>query len=81
MDTIAALEGLGLVLPTPAYLVGALLFGLIGLAAFRSGRRNARPRLKWLGLALMLYPYALSTTWSLYLVGALLCLGAWIWRR
>ena len=32
-----------------------------------------RPRTRWLGLALMLYPYIVWQTWLLYLVGAGLC--------
>lgn len=78
MDTLSALQALGLELPSPAYLVGALVFGLIGWAAFRFGRRRERPRTRWLGLALMLYPYAVSRTWLLYAVGALLCAGIWL---
>ncbi|CAD5372889.1 conserved hypothetical protein [Rubrivivax sp. A210] len=65
----------GLTLPTPAYLFGALLFGILGLAAFRYGRQNERPRAKWMGVALMLYPYLVAQTWLLYLIGVLLCLA------
>lgn len=73
MDDLAALKSLGLELPSPAYLVGAIVFGLIGLAAFRRGRKSERPRTWWLGIALMLYPYAISRTWLLYAVGTALC--------
>ncbi len=67
------LQSLGLELPSPAYLVGALVFGLIGFVAYRQGKRLGRPRTRWLGVALMLYPYVVPQTWALYLVGALLC--------
>ena len=75
MDSIALLQSLGLDLPSPAYIVGAIVFGLVGMAAFRFGRQRDRPRTVWLGVALMVYPYAVSRTWLLYGVGALLCAG------
>jgi len=75
MDTLGALQSLGLELPSPTYIVGAIVFGLIGWVAFRRGRKLERPRTRWLGLALMLYPYAISNTWLLYGVGAALCAG------
>ena len=72
MDNIATLQSLGLVLPAPAYLMGAIVFGLIGFAAYRYGKKAERPRTKWLGVVLMVYPYATSQTWALYLIGVLL---------
>jgi hypothetical protein len=74
------LAALGLELPGPAYLFGAILFGVIGWAAWRHGRKTGRPRAKWLGVALMLYPYAVSRTWLLYAVGAGLCAALWLDR-
>ena len=73
---IETLSAMGVELPGVAYLVGALLFGTIGLVAFWKGRRNQRPRVKWIGVALMLYPYVVWNTTLLYAVGVLLC-GAW----
>ncbi|RQO53488.1 hypothetical protein DBR47_24015 [Paucibacter sp. KBW04] len=75
MDSIQQLQAMGLELPSPAYLFGALMFGLIGLLAFRHGRRQQQPRRLYLGLALMLYPYLVSSTVLLYLLGALMCGG------
>ena len=75
MNDLPALQSLGWVLPSPAYLFGAILFGLIGFAAFRFGRKRGRKRTLWLGVALMAYPYAISHTWLLYTVGAALCAG------
>jgi hypothetical protein len=80
MDSSAALQSLGLALPSPAYIFGAIVFGLAGLAAWRYGRKTERPRTKWLGLALMFYPYAVSRTWLLYAVGAALCAAVFIDR-
>lgn len=76
-DTLA---GLGLALPTPAYLFGAIFFGLIGFAAYRYGKRLALGKVKWIGVALMVYPYAISGTVLLYVVGVALCLGLYFWR-
>jgi MFS family permease len=81
MNELDALHGLGLSLPTPAYLFGLIFFGLAGYALFRFGRRNERPRLKWIGLAMMLYPYLITDTVGLYVVGSLLAAMAWLMRR
>ena len=75
------LPTLGFSLPSPAYLFGAIFFGLIGLAAFRSGRRQKRPRLWGIGLALMLYPYVVSRPWLVWTVGTALCVGLWLDRE
>ncbi|MBS0317439.1 MAG: hypothetical protein JSR49_09985, partial [Proteobacteria bacterium] len=58
MNQPSALGSLGLTLPSPAYLFGAILFGLIGIAAWRWGKKTQRPAAKWLGVVLMFYPYA-----------------------
>lgn len=81
MDSLQTLQSLGISLPSPAYIVGAVVFGLIGIAAYRWGKRTGRPRSKWLGVALMFYPYAIAQTWLLYVVGAALCLGIFIDRN
>ena len=80
MENIAALQALGLELPSLAYIVGAILFGLIGLAAFRRGRKTGSRSTLWLGVALMVYPYAVSRTWLLYVVGIALSAAAFTWR-
>jgi hypothetical protein len=66
--------------PTPAYLFGAIVFGLVGLAAFRHGRKSGQARPLWIGLALMLYPYLVSNTAALYALGALLCVALFLGR-
>ncbi|CAN5754119.1 hypothetical protein BH11PSE8_BH11PSE8_07180 [soil metagenome] len=80
MDELNALQSLGLTLPSPAYIVGAVVFGLVGIGVYRHGKRVARPRTRWLGVALMLYPYAVSPTWLLYVVGCALCVAAYMDR-
>ena len=80
MDNSSVIQSLGLTLPSPAYIFGAIVFGLIGFAAYRYGKRAGRNFTRWLGLALMLYPYAIMQTWLLYVVGAILCAGLFIDR-
>ena len=80
MDELNTLQGLGLELPSPAYLIGAVLFGIVGLIAFRMGRKSDKPRTLWIGVGLMFYPYAVSNTWVLWAIGILLCAGLW-WDR
>ena len=69
MNELKQLESLGLVLPTPAYILGAILFGIIGWIAFRRGRKESIAVLRWSGVALMLYPNGVSETWMLWLIG------------
>jgi hypothetical protein len=73
MDEINALEAMGLVLPSPAYIFGAIVFGIMGIIAFRHGRKTRQSVVMWSGLALMLYPYAVSQTWLLWVIGFGLC--------
>jgi len=73
------LGALGLSLPSPTYLLGAVLFGIFGYVAYRRGKRASSPNLHWSGLALMLYPYAVSETWMLWAVGLALC--GWVWWK
>ena len=40
MDSLVTLQAMGLTLPSPAYLLGSALFGLLGYAA-HLGRRGA----------------------------------------
>ncbi len=80
MDDLETLQSLGLSLPSPAYIFGAVIFGLAGIAAYRYGKKVGRPRTRWIGVALMLYPYAISQTWLLYVLGIALC-GAVFWDR
>jgi hypothetical protein len=79
MNDLKNLESFGLVLPSPAYILGAIVFGLIGYMAFRRGRKISRGGLTWGGLALMLYPYAISQTWLLWVIGFALC--GWLYTQ
>ncbi len=76
---LAALQS-GFSLPTPVYLLGLLVFSILGFAAYRYGKKTERSSIKWIGVAMMLFPYATPETWQLYLVGGGLC-GALYWFR
>ena len=81
MGTLETLQELGLDLPSPAYIAGVVIFSMIGIVAYYYGKRRGRSRMRWLGLALMLYPYVVWQTWLLYVVGAGLAIAAWCDRR
>ena len=76
-STLADLQAMGLELPSPAYLLGLVVFGIVGWIAWRRGRKTGRSSLTWVGLATMLYPYVVPQTWLLWLVGAIAT--GWIW--
>ena len=67
-------------LPEPGILFGALLFGVIGLAAFGYGRKQARFSAMTIGVALMVYPYFVSRGWLLWTIGVALCAGLYVFR-
>ena len=55
-DELATLQSLGFELPSPAYIVGAIVFGLLGWAAWRRGRKVGPRTTMGLGFALRVYP-------------------------
>jgi len=81
MDNLNDLQSLGFTMPSPAYLAGAIFFGIAGYAAYRYGKARSLNTVKWIGVVLMLYPYAISSTWLLYVVGCGLCIAAYLYRR
>lgn len=81
MDDLNILSAPGLTLPSPAYLLGTILFGILGLAAYRYGKKTADSTPKWIGIGLTLYPYAISQTWLLYVVGIGLCAALYFFHE
>jgi hypothetical protein len=67
-------------MPHPAVLFAWLIFGVVGIAAFTYGRKNAQWRPMGVGLALIAFPYFVSQTWLLYAIGLALCGALYIWR-
>ncbi len=57
------MEGLDIGGLSLATIVIAVLFGLVGFAAFRYGKKNGEPRSLFLGIALMAYGYFVSNPW------------------
>ena len=72
---------MGFTLPSTAYLIGVVIFGIVGYIAYRYGKKMSLHATKWIGVVLMLYPYAISATWLLYVVGSGLCVGAYLSAR
>jgi hypothetical protein len=54
---------------------------IIGYVAYRHGRKVVLKSHTWIGITLMLYPCVISDTWLLYVVGAGLCLGLYVYRK
>ena len=50
----------------------AVLFGLVGFAAFRYGKKNGEPRPLFLGVALMAYGYFVTNAWVSFGIGTVL---------
>ncbi len=67
-------------MPSGADLFGALLFGIVGFAAFRYGKKATRWQPMTIGVALMVYPYFVTETWLMYTIGAALCIGLFLFR-
>jgi len=42
MDNLKTFESMGFTLPSPAYLIGAILFSIIGYAAYRYGKKASQ---------------------------------------
>ena len=68
-------------MPSPAALFGSLFFGVIGLVAFRYGKKSALIVPTLLGLGLMIYPWFVSETWMLYVIGSALTGAVWFFRN
>ena len=69
MDQLMGLGGL-----SPAAILIAVVFSVVGFIAFRRGRREGEPRPLFLGIALMAYGYFVSNPWASLGIGALLTL-------
>jgi hypothetical protein len=80
MDTVSQLQSLGITMPSPAYIAGAILFSILGMVAYMVGKRTQKATTKWMGVALMFYPYVVSDTVLMYVVGVALC-AAIVWDR
>lgn len=71
------IRALGLEMPTPMYVLGIILFSIVGFWAWRRGKKKDDVATRWLGFTLMVYPYAVSSTWLLWIAGIILCAAVW----
>mgnify|MGYP003392925655 CR=1 FL=1 len=58
-----------------------IIFGAIGSAVFLYGKKNKFLRPMVIGVALMAYPYFISGTFLIYLVGIALTAALYFWRE
>lgn len=58
-----------------------IIFGAIGFVVFLYGKKNKFLRPMLIGIALMAYPYFISGTFFLYLVGIALTVALYFWRE
>lgn len=63
-----------------ATLFWGVLFGSIGLGYFVYGKRQGAMLPLLCGVGLMAFPYFVTETWLVLLVGAALAAAPWYWR-
>jgi len=68
-------------MPETALILWALLFGSIGFGYFIYGKRQAQPVVRYTGIALMLFPYVVTDTAAVVLVGIMLLLLPFVIKR
>jgi hypothetical protein len=68
------------VMPSGIDLFASLLFGVVGLAAFRYGMKTTRWKPMVTGVALMVFPYFVDETWLMVTVGTALAASLFIFR-
>lgn len=79
MEALNSPELLGMAKPGVWYIVGSILFGILGYISFRRGRKTEQSSLIWTGFALMIFPYAVTEVWMLWAIGS--SLSVWVWMR
>ena len=65
---------------TVANLIGWTLFGAVGFVAFVYGKKQSAIKTMLIGLTLMAYPYFVTNTLAMYVVGAALTAALFIFR-
>jgi len=66
---------------TAAKVFGYIVFSAIGLGMFIYGKKNKYSHPMIIGAVLMVYPYLVSKTLFLYLIGIALMAAAYFWRE
>ncbi len=67
-------------LPPPGDLLAMLIFSIVGLIAFRSGKREFQPARLCIGMALMVYPYFIPRGFWLWATGIALSGSLYFFR-
>ncbi len=78
------MEGIGLPQAddfNAAKIIACIIFGAIGFAVLVYGKKNGFFRPLIIGIALMVYPYFVSGTFFIYLVGIILTAALYLWRE
>ncbi len=81
MDEMKQLETLGIGIPSMAYIMGVMVFSIIGYAGYRYGKKAELNNPRFIGIALMLYPYVVTDTVWMYVVGCGLCVALYLYRE
>lgn len=68
-------------MPSPANLFLGMLFGAIGVGYFIYGRKQMLFTPLLCGLALMVYPWFVGSTFWLAVIGVVLCAIPWLVRH
>jgi hypothetical protein len=64
-----------------SWLIGSLVFSSIGLGYFMYGKSQRSPAPLICGMALMIYPYFVSSIWLLMVIGAVLAAAPFFLAR
>ena len=67
--------------PGTAKIFASIIFGAIGFGVFVYGKKNRAIRPLVLGISLMVYPYFISNTFLLYLIGIGLTAAVYFWQE
>jgi len=67
-------------MPSPAALFALILFGLIGTVALMYGKRMQEWKPMVIGAVMVIYPYFVSQTWLIYVIGCALCVALYFFR-
>jgi len=67
-------------MPSPAALFALILFGLIGTVALMYGKRMQEWKPMVIGAVMVIYPYFVSQTWLIYVIGCALCVALYLFR-
>ena len=68
-------------MPEPSDLLAMLVFSIIGIIAFRSAKRECQPARLVISMALMLYPYFISSGLWLWVAGIALTGGLFVFKE